>query len=95
MATDTQRTVEAVWRMESAKVIASLARILRDVGLAEEIAHDALVAALEQWPANGRDREASTEFERAAGLTRNAREHKLLLERAEACARASAPPASP
>jgi predicted RNA polymerase sigma factor len=46
----THRTVEAVWRMESAKIIGGLARVLRDVGLAEELAQDALVAALEQWP---------------------------------------------
>jgi len=45
-----QRTVEAVWRMESAKIIAKLARMLRNVGLAEELAQDALVVALEQWP---------------------------------------------
>jgi RNA polymerase sigma factor (sigma-70 family) len=49
----THRTVEAVWRMESAKIIAGLARLLRDVGLAEELAQDALVAALEQWPKSG------------------------------------------
>ena len=48
-----QSTVEAVWRMESAKIIAKLARMLRDVGLAEELAQDALVTALEQWPASG------------------------------------------
>src|SRR5512145_2190114 len=48
-----RRTVEAVWRMESAKIIGALARVLRDVGLAEELAQDALVAALEQWPASG------------------------------------------
>jgi RNA polymerase sigma factor (sigma-70 family) len=47
------RTVDAVWRMESAKVVASLARMVRDVGLAEELAQDALVAALEQWPREG------------------------------------------
>jgi len=45
--------VEAVWRMESAKIIAKLARMLRDVGLAEELAQDALVTALEQWPVSG------------------------------------------
>ena len=45
--------VEAVWRMESARIIAGLARMVRDVGLAEELAQDALVAALEQWPASG------------------------------------------
>src|SRR5882757_3155008 len=48
-----QSTVEAVWRMESAKIIAKLARMLRDVGLAEELAQDALVTALEQWPTSG------------------------------------------
>src|SRR4029453_15893343 len=47
------RTVEAVWRIESAKIIGTLARLLRDVGLAEELAQDALVAALEQWPVEG------------------------------------------
>lgn len=47
------RTVDAVWRMESAKIIGALARVLRDVGLAEELAQDALVAALEQWPVDG------------------------------------------
>ena len=49
----THAAIDAVWRMESAKVIAGLARIVRDVGLAEELAQDALVAALEQWPASG------------------------------------------
>jgi RNA polymerase sigma factor (sigma-70 family) len=52
-ASATHRTVEAVWRIESAKIIAGLARVLRDVGLAEEFAQDALVAALEQWPQRG------------------------------------------
>src|ERR1041384_3834708 len=52
-ATSVHRTVDAVWRMESAKVIAALARYVRDVGLAEELAQDALVAALEQWPVEG------------------------------------------
>jgi RNA polymerase sigma-70 factor (ECF subfamily) len=50
---DTRRTIEAVWRIESAKLIAGLTRLVRDVGLAEDLAHDALVAALEQWPASG------------------------------------------
>jgi predicted RNA polymerase sigma factor len=53
MATDTHRTIAAVWRIESARIIAGLARIVRDVGLAEELAQDALVAALEQWPESG------------------------------------------
>jgi RNA polymerase sigma factor (sigma-70 family) len=48
-----RRTVEAVWRIESARLIAGLARLVRDVGVAEELAQDALVAALEQWPADG------------------------------------------
>jgi RNA polymerase sigma-70 factor (ECF subfamily) len=50
---DTHRTIDAVWRMESPRLIAGLARIVRDVGVAEDLAHDALVAALEQWPAAG------------------------------------------
>lgn len=49
----THRAIEAVWRIESAKVIAGVARIVRDVGLAEEFAQDALVAALEHWPGEG------------------------------------------
>ena len=52
-ATETQRTIETVWKMESAKVIAGLARIVRDVGVAEDLAQDALVSALEQWPSSG------------------------------------------
>jgi RNA polymerase sigma factor (sigma-70 family) len=52
-ATDTHRAIDAVWRIESARIIAGLARMLRDVGLAEELAQDALVAALEQWPNSG------------------------------------------
>lgn len=52
-ATLTHRTIEAVWRIESARIIAGLTRIVRDVGLAEELAQDALLAALEQWPASG------------------------------------------
>src|SRR5690348_3820807 len=52
-AASVHRTIEAVWRMESAKIIGGLSRVLRDVALAEELAHDALVAALEQWPAAG------------------------------------------
>ncbi len=60
MTTDTgpdmgtaHRAIEAVWRLESARIIAGLAGLVRDVGLAEELAQDALVAALEQWPAEG------------------------------------------
>jgi RNA polymerase sigma factor (sigma-70 family) len=50
---DTHRAIDAVWRIESARVIAGLTRLVRDVGLAEDLAQDALVAALEQWPASG------------------------------------------
>lgn len=50
---DIHRTIDAVWRIESARIIAALARLLRDVGLAEELAQDALVTALERWPASG------------------------------------------
>jgi len=50
---DTHRVVDAVWRIESARLIAGLARIVRDIGLAEELAQDALVAALERWPESG------------------------------------------
>ena len=55
MTTDSaaHRTIDAVWRIESARIIAGLARLVRDVGLAEELAQDALVAALEQWPVEG------------------------------------------
>ncbi len=51
--TDANRTIDAVWKLESAKIIAGLTRLVRDVGLAEELAQDALVAALEQWPSAG------------------------------------------
>jgi RNA polymerase sigma-70 factor (ECF subfamily) len=51
--TETHRAIEAVWRIESARLIASLARRVRDVGLAEELAQDALVSALEVWPVSG------------------------------------------
>ena len=49
----THRVVEAVWRIEAAKLVAALTRVTGDVGLAEELAQDALVAALEQWPREG------------------------------------------
>jgi RNA polymerase sigma factor (sigma-70 family) len=51
--TETHRAIEAVWRIESARLIAALARRVRDVGLAEELAQDALVSALEVWPVSG------------------------------------------
>jgi predicted RNA polymerase sigma factor len=52
-ATDLHRTIEAVWRIESARVIAGLTRLTRDVGLAEDLAQEALAAALEQGPQSG------------------------------------------
>jgi len=52
-ASDTQRVIDAVWRIESGRLIAGLMRIVRDVGLAEDLAQDALVAALERWPESG------------------------------------------
>ena len=53
MTTDTHRAIDAVWRIESPRLIAGLARIVRDIGIAEDLAQDALVAALEQWPKSG------------------------------------------
>src|SRR5712692_392727 len=52
-ATDTHRAIDAVWRIESPRLIAGLARMVRDLGLAEDLAQDALVVALEQWPQSG------------------------------------------
>jgi RNA polymerase sigma factor (sigma-70 family) len=52
-ATEAYRAIEAIWRIESARLIAGLARVVGDIGTAEELAQDALVAALEQWPAEG------------------------------------------
>jgi len=52
-ASDTHRAIDAVWRIESPRLIAGLARIVRDVGVAEDLAQDALVAALERWPESG------------------------------------------
>jgi len=53
LSSDTHTAVEALWRIESARLIAGLAHIVRDIGLAEDLAQDALVAALEQWPESG------------------------------------------
>ena len=52
-APDVSRTIEAVWRIESTRIVATIARMVRDVGVAEELAQGALVAALEQWPTTG------------------------------------------
>src|SRR5436305_1442691 len=53
MAPDTHQAIEAIWRIEQAKIIAGLARIVRDVGRAEELAQDALLVALQRWPEQG------------------------------------------
>src|ERR1700723_3810250 len=53
MGTETHRTIDALWRIESPRLIAALTRLVRDVGIAEELAQDALVTALEQWPRAG------------------------------------------
>src|SRR3989442_12394466 len=53
MTAETHRAIDAVWRIEAPRLIAGLTRIVRDVGLAEDLAQDALLAALEQWPKSG------------------------------------------
>ena len=53
MSADLQRSIDAVWRAESPRIIAALMRLVRDLDLAEELAQDALVTALERWPASG------------------------------------------
>jgi RNA polymerase sigma factor (sigma-70 family) len=53
MKDDLRRTIDALWRIESSRIVAALARMVRDVGLAEDLAQDALVSALEHWPARG------------------------------------------
>ena len=50
---ETHKAIEAVWKIESTRLIAGLARVTRDIGIAEELAQDALVAALERWPDEG------------------------------------------
>ena len=51
--TDIHKTIEAVWKIESTRLIAAIARVTRDIGIAEELAQDALVTALEVWPEKG------------------------------------------
>ena len=78
-AIDINRTIDAVWRIEQGKLIAGLARIVRDVGVAEELAQDALVAALKQWPQSGIPNNPAAWLMQAAkhraidGLRRNTR----------------------
>lgn len=63
---DIRRTIDAVWRIESARIIATVARLVHDVGIAEELAQDALIAALEQWPSEGIPRNAGAWLTAAA-----------------------------
>ena len=99
-ATDTHRAIDAVWRIESARLIAGLARIVGDVGVAEDLAQDALVAALEQWPGSGVPRNAGAWLMAAAKnravdhLRRNKRlerKHEEIGRRLEAGQRGVAP----
>ena len=53
MAPEIHKTIDAIWRLESGRIIAALARMVRDIGVAEDLAQDALVAALQQWPESG------------------------------------------
>ncbi|MGO4285507.1 RNA polymerase sigma factor [Bosea sp. TAB14] len=80
-ASDTHRTVETVWRMEAPRLIAGLVRLTRDIGRAEELAQDALVAALKQWPEEGVPRNP------AAWLMQVAKHRALDAARREAMAR--------
>jgi RNA polymerase sigma factor (sigma-70 family) len=81
-ASDAHRTIHAVFRLESAKLIAGLARIVRDVGVAEELAQDALVAALEQWPESGvPDNPGAWLMASAKNRALNTLRHKKVLER--------------
>src|SRR5258708_28750706 len=91
-ASDTHRAINAVWRIESARLIAGLARIVRDVGLAEELAQDAFVAALQQWPQSGVPRNPgawlmATAKHRAIDLVRRSkrleRKHEEIAREAE------------
>jgi predicted RNA polymerase sigma factor len=63
----TRQAIDAVWRIESARLIAGLARVVGDVGLAEDLAQDALVAALEQWPEVSRTSQAPGWSKRSTG----------------------------
>ena len=104
-ASETHRAIDAVWRIESARLIAGLARIVRDVGLAEELAQDALVAALEQWPESGvprqpgrlahGHREAPRDRPACAASKRLERKHEELGRELEAAARRPWPTSRP
>jgi RNA polymerase sigma factor (sigma-70 family) len=77
--TATHRAIEAVWRIESARIVAGVARLVRDLGLAEELAQDALVAALEHWPRDGIPRNPGAWLMTAAkrGALDRLRQHKM------------------
>lgn len=99
-ANDTHRAIEAVWRIESARLIGGLTRLVQDVGFAEDLAQEALVAALEQWPESGlprnpgawlmavAKRRAIDQFRRDERLERKVAElgHELEFQQAEAAA---------
>jgi RNA polymerase sigma-70 factor (ECF subfamily) len=81
-APDIHQTITAVWRIESPRLIAALARITRDVGLAEDLAQDALVAALEQWPKTGvPDRPAAWLMRAAKNRAIDVKRHEAMSER--------------
>jgi RNA polymerase sigma-70 factor, ECF subfamily len=81
-ASATHHTITSVWKSESARLVAGLVRIVRDVGLAEELAHDALVAALEQWPASGvPERPSAWLMTTARNRALNAVRHARMAER--------------
>jgi RNA polymerase sigma factor (sigma-70 family) len=81
----THRAIEAVWRIESARIIAVLTRMLRDVGLAEEMAQESLVSALETWPGNGTpDRPAAWLMTAAKNKALDYLRHKKLVQDKEA-----------
>ena len=80
-----ERTIEAVWRMESAMIIAKLARMLRNVGLAEEIAQDAWLTALEQWRESGiPDNPGAWLMTAARNRALDELRHRKLIERSSA-----------
>jgi predicted RNA polymerase sigma factor len=80
-ASDTHRAIDAVWRIESARLIAGLARMVRDVGLAEDLAQEALVAALERWPESGvpRRRRSSSARHRSRATRASASSYSIAL----------------
>jgi predicted RNA polymerase sigma factor len=85
-APDAHRTIDAVWRIESPRLIAGLARMVRDVGLAEDLAQDALVAALERWPESGiPDNPAAWLMATAKRRAIDQLRRRALLERKQTC----------